>query len=88
MQFEWWAIRPDTIAVIGMVGLYVWYLLAHASIFDKVFAYPREHWGPLWMCAWCSSFWITGLLLLATGSYDPYTHLAAAGVVGVLGSHV
>lgn len=74
------------VAIVGLAALYVWYLLAHAAIFDKPFAYPREHWESLWMCPWCSGLYLTAGLLLATGTYDPVTHLAAAGVVGVLGT--
>ena len=86
MQFEpHWSLT--VILIVGLAGLYVWYLLAQASLFDRVFAYPREHWSPLWGCPWCAGFWITGLLLLVTQTYDPLTHLASAGVVGLLGSH-
>lgn len=73
--------------LIGFAALYLWYLLSQATIFDRVFAYPREHWDSLWNCPWCAGFWLTGLLLLLTQSYDPITHLAAAGVTGFVGSH-
>jgi hypothetical protein len=86
MQFEpQWSLT--IISVVGLAGLYLWYLIAQASIFDKVLAYPRNHWGPLIGCPWCAGFWITGLLLLATQSYDPLTHIATAGLVGILGTH-
>lgn len=86
MQFEpSWSI--PFVLITGLAGLYIWYLLSQASIFDRLFAYPRENWGPLWNCPWCSGFWITGGLLLAAGVYDPITHLAAAGVTGLAGSH-
>lgn len=74
------------VAITGFAALIIWYLASEASIFDKVFAYPREHWGSLWNCPWCLGFWLTGLILLVTGTYDPLTHLAAAGVAGWLGA--
>lgn len=77
----------SVVLIVGMAGVYLWYLAAHASLFDRVFAWPREHWESLWMCPWCSGFWLTAGLLLVTGTYDPVTHLAAAGVAGVIGSH-
>lgn len=87
MQLEpSWAL--NIILVTGLACLYLWYLLSEATIFDRLFAYPREHWGPLWNCPWCSGFWLTGLLLAVTGTYDPVTHLAAAAVTGYLGSHL
>lgn len=76
----------SVVLIAGMAAFYIWYLLAHASIFDKPLAYPREHWGSLWMCPFCSGFYLSALVLLATGTYDPVTHLATAGVVGVVGS--
>lgn len=76
------------VIVVGLAALYVWYLLAHASLFDKPFGWPREHWGPLWMCPWCAGFWIVGLILLLTGSYDIGVHLAATAVTGLAGTHV
>ena len=86
MQFEpQWNLA--VILVTGLAVFYVWWVLAHASLFDRVLAYPREHWGPLWMCAFCAGFWLTGLALLVTGTYDPLTHLATAGLVGLIGSH-
>lgn len=86
MQFEpAWSLT--VIAVVGLAVFYVWWVLAHASLFDKVLAYPREHWGPLWMCGFCAGFWLSGLALIVTGTYDPLTHLAAAGLVGILGTH-
>lgn len=75
------------VLITGVAATYVWYVLAQSTIGDRVFAYPREHWGPLWNCPWCLGFWVTGLILLATGTYDPLTHLAAAGVTGLAGSH-
>lgn len=76
------------VLVAGLAAFYIWYLLAHASIFDRVFAYPRDRWGALWMCSFCAGWWISGLLLLAAGTYDPVTHLATAGLVGVVGGYV
>lgn len=76
--------------LIGFAAFFLWYLLAQASLFDKPFGWIREHWGPLVGCPWCAGFWITGLLILVAdgfAGYDPYTHLAAAGLVGLLGSH-
>lgn len=85
MQVEpGWAL--NIVLIAGLAAVYVWYLLAHATITEKVFAYPREHWGALWLCPWCAGFWITGLLLVVTGTYDPVTHLATAGVAGVVGT--
>lgn len=80
-----WAL--NVVLITGLAGLYVWYLLSEATITQRVFAYPREHWGPLWGCPWCSGFWITGLILILTGTYDPTTHLAATAVTGLAGSH-
>lgn len=86
MQFEpAWSL--PLVLIAGLAAFYIWYLLAHASLFDKVLAYPRDKWGPLWMCGFCAGFWLVGLLLVVTKNYDPVTHLAAAGVVGVIGSH-
>lgn len=86
MQFEpSWSLT--IIAVTGLASVYLWYLIAQASIFDKPLAYPREHWGPLIGCPWCAGFWLVGVLLIATKTYDPLTHLATAGLVGLLGSH-
>lgn len=86
MQFEpTWNLA--IVLITGLAAMYVWYLASQATIFDRVFGYPREHWGTLWNCPWCLGFWVTGLILLLTGSYDPVTHLAAAGVTGILGSH-
>lgn len=75
------------VTITGLAGLFVWYLLAEAYITRKVFAYPREHWSHLWNCPWCSGFWLTGLALILTGTYDPMTHLAASAVTGWMGSH-
>jgi hypothetical protein len=75
----------STAILIGLVALYLWYLLAEATLFDRVFSYPREHWGPLWGCPWCSGFWLTGLIVLVNG-YDLLVHLAAAAVCGFIGS--
>ena len=77
------------VLIVGLAALYVWYLMEHATITERVFAYPREHWGPLWGCPWCAGFWVVGLLLvLQPDFYDPYTHLAAAAVGGFMGSRV
>lgn len=74
------------VLVVGLAGVYVYYLLAHATILDWLLAWPRERWSPLIGCAWCAGFWITGALLVT--DYDPVTHLAAATVVGVVGGYV
>lgn len=85
MQFEpSWSVA--VVLITGLAGLYVWYLLSQATILDRVLSYPREHWDALWNCPWCAGFWITGLILILTGTYDPVTHLAAAGVTGFVGS--
>lgn len=78
-----WAL--NIVLIAGLAGFYLWYLLAEATLFDRVFAYPREHWGALWNCSFCAGFWIVGVLLLVTESYDPVTHLAATAVCGVTG---
>lgn len=75
------------VLITGFAALILYYLASQATIFDRVFAYPRDHWGPLWNCPWCLSFWTTGVLLVATGTYDPVTHLAAWGFAGFMGSH-
>lgn len=75
------------VLITGAAAVYLWYLASQATIFDRPLSHPREHWGSLWNCPWCLGFWLTGLLLLATGTYDPITHLAAAGVTGFVGSH-
>lgn len=86
MQFEpSWSL--PVVLIAGLAGFYIWYLLSQASLFDRLLAYPREHWGPLWGCPFCAGFWIVGILLLIAGVYDPLTHLAAAGLTGLLGSH-
>lgn len=74
------------IVTVGLAAVYVWYVLALSTIGDGVFAYPREHWGPLWGCPWCAGLYLTAILLLVTGTYDPLTHLACAGFAGVVGS--
>lgn len=79
-----WAL--NIVLVAASAAVYLWYLAAEATIFNRVFAYPREHWGPLWNCPWCLSFWTTGLMLALAGVYDPITHLAASGAAGFLGS--
>lgn len=75
------------VVITGFAAVVIWYLLSQATIFDRVFAYPREHWGMLWNCPWCTSFYSTALLLLVTGTYDPMTHLASWGFAGFVGSH-
>jgi hypothetical protein len=80
------AFSVAVVVIVGLAAFYLWYVLAIASIGDRVFAYPRDHWGPLWGCSFCAGFWLTGLLLLVTGTYDPLTHLACAGLCGVVGS--
>lgn len=86
MQFEpSWSL--PIVLIAGLAGFYIWYLLSQASLFDRLLAYPREHWGPLWNCSFCAGFWIVGILLLLTDTYDPVTHLAATAVTGLAGSH-
>jgi hypothetical protein len=74
------------VLIVGLAAVYIWFVLSQATIGDKVFAYPREHWGLLWNCVWCLSFWTTALMLIVTQTYDPLTHLACAGFAGVVGS--
>lgn len=81
----------DTALVVGLAAVYLWFLLAHATITEPVFRRARkaDGWvGELVGCAWCAGWWITGILLLVTGQYDPITHLAAATVCGVVGGQV
>lgn len=75
----------NVVLITGLAAFYLWYLMSEATIFDKVFAYPREHWGPLWNCPFCSGFYLTALVLILTQTYDPVTHLAATAVCGVTG---
>lgn len=75
--------------LVGFAGFFIWYVLAQATILDKPLGWVREHWAPLVGCGMCAGFWITGLLILTAdgvSGYDLFTHLAAASVVGVLGS--
>jgi hypothetical protein len=75
--------------IVGFASLYLWFLLAKASITEPVFSKARDHegWiGELVNCGWCAGFWLTGTILLVTGNYDPLTHLAAASVVGLMAS--
>jgi hypothetical protein len=76
----------NVVLVCALAALYLWYLAAEATLFDRVFAYPREHWGALWNCPWCLSAWTTAIMLIATQTFDPITWLAAAGTDGFLGS--
>lgn len=78
-----WAL--NIVLITGLAAFYLWYLLSEATIFDKVFAYPREHWGPLWNCPFCAGLYLTAALLLVSGTYDPITHLAAVAVCGLAG---
>lgn len=76
------------VLVVGLAAFYIWYLLAEATIFDRPLGWVREKGHPLIGCSYCSAFWIVGvLLLIATKSYDPLTHIAAAGVAGLAGAH-
>lgn len=75
------------VAITGFAALIIWYLLSEATIFDRLFRYPREHWGMLWNCPWCVSLYTTGAILIATSVWDPVTHLAAWGLAGWAGSH-
>lgn len=81
----------DTVLVVGLASVYLWYLIAHATITEWAFGKLREDegWlGFLTRCPWCLGFWITGFLLLVSGQYDPLTHLATATVVGVVGDYI
>lgn len=85
MQFEpSWAI--NVVLIAGLAGFYLWWLLSESHILAKPLAYPREHWGLLWNCPFCAGFWIVGVLLIVTGTYDPVTHVAATAVCGVVGN--
>lgn len=81
-----------TALAFGLASVYLWFLLAHASISDHGPVHwlrENESWpGELLRCPWCCGFWLSGLLLLACGIYDPVTHLATATVVGVVGDFV
>jgi hypothetical protein len=86
MQFEpSWSL--PIVVIVGFAAVILWYLLSQATIFDRIMAYPREHWGQLWNCPWCVSFYTTAALLVAAGVWDPITHLAAWGFAGFVGSH-
>lgn len=78
-----WAL--NIVLVAGLAGFYLWWLLSESHLLAKPMAYPREHWNLLWNCPFCAGFWIVGLLLLVTQSYDPVTHLAATAVCGLTG---
>lgn len=75
----------NQVLVVGLAGFYLWYLLSQATILDRPLGWIRDKGDALVGCSWCSGFWITAVLLLATGNYDPLTHLASAAVVGVMG---
>lgn len=77
----------DFVAV-GVAGFFIWWVVAYSTLLDRPLGWPREHWAPLVMCSFCAGFWITGALLLFTGTYDPLTHLAAAGLCGFMGGFV
>lgn len=74
------------VAIVGLAAVIIWYLLSEATIFDRLFRYPREHWGALWNCPWCVSFYTTAAMLIIAGVYDPLTHLATWGFAGFVGS--
>jgi hypothetical protein len=86
MQFEpaW---NLAIIATVGLAALYLWYFLALSRVMDRPLGRLRERFPLLIGCPWCLGFWLTGLILIVAGSYDPLTHLAAAAVTGLLGSH-
>lgn len=78
------------IVVVGLVSYRVWRLLAVDSILER----PRQHlFEParhVLECAWCSGFWITGLVTLVawqTGlTENPiWVWLASSVIVGFLG---
>lgn len=77
----------NTVLLVGLACTYLWYLVALAEITS--FLQPvRDRFPMLIGCPWCLGFWLTGLVLLLTGNYDPLTHLATATVVGVVGTLV
>lgn len=86
MQFEpHWSLT--VIAVVGLAALYLWYLIGHSTLLDKPLGGARERWPLLIGCPWCAGFYIVGLLLIATQTYDPLTHIATAGLVGFMGRY-
>lgn len=79
--------RLNTVLLVGLACVYLWYLIALAEITN--FLQPiRDSFPMLIGCAWCLGFWLTGAVLAVTGNYDPLTHLATATVVGVVGTLV
>lgn len=76
----------ETVAVVGLASVYVWYVVALSTIGDRPFGRLRDRWPMLIGCCWCSSLYITAGILLATGNYDPLTHAASAGMAGLLGT--
>lgn len=85
MQFEpsW---NLAVVLITGLAAIYVWYFLSESTLLDKPMGRARARFPLLIGCAWCLGFWVTGLILIATDSYDPTTHLAAAAVTGFVGS--
>jgi hypothetical protein len=80
-------VAPGLVFVAAAASLYLWYLIAESTLLDKPLGGVRERWPMLIGCPWCAGFWITGLVLIGAGLYDPFTHVAAAGLVGLAGSH-
>lgn len=76
------------VIVIGLACLYLWYLLAQATILDKPLGWIRDKGSALIMCPWCAGFWITGLYVWAATDYTVTVHLACAGFVGFVGSKI
>lgn len=81
-------VLPGLVFVAAAASLYVWYLIALSTLLDKPLGRTRDRWPLFIGCPWCAGFWITGLVLIGAGHYDPFTHVAAAGLVGLAGSHV
>lgn len=81
-------VEPGLVFVAAAAAVYLWYLIALSTLLDKPLGWARERFKLLIGCPWCAGFWISGAVLLASGHYDPFTHVATAGVVGVVGGYV
>lgn len=84
--------------LVALVAIYLWALAAflHTPVIGGVQRWLRRGWRrPLIACPWCFGFWATLLLTLAlhgwTGRLDwiltPLVALAAAAIVGIVGSN-
>lgn len=80
------AFNLAVILTVAFAALYVWYVLALSTIGDRPFGWLRQKFPLLIGCPWCCGFWLTGLLLIVSGTYDPLTHLACAGITGLVGT--